>query len=114
MAFSEEQLRSIRREVGGFCERRTPPEIRDEVCLVYTIEGQNVIVRELRPAWRGPSRWIEMDIAKLRYIRKSDEWWLYWKRASGKWLRYETRTRSKTLKAMIGDINADEWGCFFG
>lgn len=114
MAFSEEQLRSIRREVREFCERRVPAKYRDRICLLYAIEGQNVIIRESRPLWRNPEKWITTDVAKLRYISKSKEWRLYWKRASGKWCLYEPRTRSKTLAAMIKEIDADEYGCFFG
>jgi hypothetical protein len=114
MAFSEEELKSIRHVVRDFCERRIPAEIRDEVCLLYAIEGQSVIIRELRPAWREPSKWTEMDVAKLRFIRKSNEWKLYWKRASGKWWLYKPRSRSRTLAAMIREIDADEYGCFFG
>lgn len=114
MAFSEEQLRSIRHVVRDFCEHRIPPHARDKVCLLYAIEGQNVIIRESRPAWRDPAKWMEMDVAKLRYIGKSNEWKLYWKRASGKWWAYEPRTRSRSLLAMIEEIDADEYGCFFG
>lgn len=114
MAFSREQLISIRRLVRDFCERRVPPQARDQIRLVYRIEGQNVIICESRPDWHDPSKWHEMDIAKLRYIAARHEWKLYWKRASGKWWPYETRTTSATLSAMIREIDADEYGCFFG
>jgi hypothetical protein len=114
MAFSQEQLRSIRKVVRDFSDRRVPPRVRDQICLLYAIEGQNVIIRESRPAWRDPSRWIESDVAKLRYIANSNEWRLYWKRASGKWWPYEPRTRSRSLLALIDEIDADEYGCFFG
>ncbi len=114
MAFSEKQLSSIRRVVRDFCERRVPQEVRDQVRLLYTVEGQNVIICESRPNWRDPSKWQEADVAKLRYVAVSDEWKLYWKRASGKWWPYKTRTRSTTLSAMLTEIDGDEYGCFFG
>lgn len=114
MAFSQEQLRSIRDVVRDFCESRVPLQVRDQVCLLYAIEGHSVIIRESRPDWGDPTNWIEMDVAKLRYVPKSNEWKLYWKRASGKWWLYEPRTRSRTLSAMIKEIDADEHGCFFG
>lgn len=114
MAFSEQQLRWIRLVITDFCERGVPPQFRDQIRLLYDIDGQNVIIRESRPGWRDPSQWTALDVAKLRYVRASDEWKLYWKRASGKWCLYETRTRSKTLAAMIREIDADEYGCFFG
>lgn len=114
MPFSEEQLKSIRQIVRDFCERRVPPQFHDQVRLVYAVDRQNVIIRESRPNWRDPSHWHEIDVAKLRYIGKSNEWKLYWKRASGKWWPYTTRTRSRSLAAMVKEIDADEYGCFFG
>src|SRR5687767_4640088 len=114
MAFSKEHLRSIRKVVRDFCERRVPLRFQDQLRLVYTIEGQNVIIRESRPEDRDPSQWFELDVAKLRYVKQSNEWKLYWKRASGKWWPYVTRTRSKSLIALVKEIDADEYGCFFG
>ncbi len=114
MAFSKEQLKTIRREVGGLCERRVPERFRDQVRLVYGIEGHNVYIRESRPRLLDPSDWTSMDIAKLRYIKTSNEWRLYWKRASGKWLLYDPAKGSTSLEALIGEVAADAYGCFFG
>lgn len=114
MAFSDEQLRSIRHVVLEFCEGRVPLQFRDQVRLVYDIEGYNIIIRESRPGYRDPSQWIVTDVAKIRYVSKSNEWKLYWKRASSKWWPYNPSTPSKGLKAMIAEIDADEHGCFFG
>jgi hypothetical protein len=114
MAFSKEQLKTIRREVGGLCERRVPEHFRDQVRLVYAIEGYNVYIRETRPGILDLSKWTNLDIAKLRYTKASDEWRLYWKRASGKWWRYEPSTRAVSLTAMVREIEADGFGCFFG
>ena len=114
MAFSEQQLKRIEREVGGLCERRAPVAVKDRIRLRYEIQNHNVFIREARPDWRSPLEWIESDVAKLRYIRASDEWRLYWKRASGKWWLYECHSRSTTLSAMVNEIDSDSYGCFFG
>lgn len=114
MAFSKDQLKSIKQQAGGLCERRVPLRVRDQVRLAYDIDGHNVFIRESRPDFRDPSQWIEMDVAKLRYIASSNKWRLYWKRASGKWWRYAPSTRSVSLTAMLREIDADGYGCFFG
>lgn len=114
MAFSEHELKRIEREVGGLCERRAPVEFKDKIRLRYEIQNHNVFIREARPDWRNPLEWIESDVAKLRYLRVSDEWRLYWKRASGKWWLYEPYSRSRTLSAMVSEIDSDSDGCFFG
>ncbi len=114
MAFSKDQLKSIEQHVGGLCERRVPPRARDQVRLAYDIDRHNVLIRESRPDFRDPSLWIEMDVAKLRYIASSNKWRLYWKRASDKWWPYTPSGRSTSLSAMLKEIDADEYGCFFG
>ena len=40
MPFSEEQLKTIRQIVRDFCERRVPPQFRDQIRLLYAIDGQ--------------------------------------------------------------------------
>ena len=114
MAFSEEQFREIRREVGGFCDLRVPLHVRDQVRLLYKIDGLSVIIVESRPGYRDPSQWTDLDVAKLRYVIASNEWRLHWKRANGKWWRYDPLTRSTRLDALVREIDADEYGCFFG
>ena len=114
MAFIEREIDQIQRIVGGFCERRVPEHVKDKIRLGYAIGNHEVIIVEARP-WRDESsEWIEMEIAKLRYVRKRDEWQLYWKRASGKWWPYEPHSDSRTLEAMIKEIDLDSDGCFFG
>ena len=114
MAFSDEQLREIERHVGGLCERRAPAHVREQFRLRYDVSDHYVFVREARPDWHDRSQWIECDVAKLRYVAASNQWHLYWKRASGKWWLYEPHSRSTTLAAMVNEIDGDAYGCFFG
>jgi DUF3024 family protein len=114
MAFSDRQLKQIERHVGALCERRAPAHVRDKLRLRYDVTGHYVFVREARPGWHDSSEWIESDVAKLRYVATSNEWRLYWKRASGKWWLYEPYSRSRTLAAMVNEIDRDDYGCFFG
>ncbi|HBB88254.1 MAG TPA: hypothetical protein DC047_11620 [Blastocatellia bacterium] len=114
MAFTNRELEQIYRMVGSLCEQRVPDHVKHEIRLSYSIANHEVVICEERPLLDQPSEWIALEIAKLRYVRKSDEWQLYWKRASGKWWPYEPLTRSKTLAAMIKEIDLDSDGCFFG
>jgi Protein of unknown function (DUF3024) len=114
MAFSAQQLKEIEHQVGGLCERRAPAHVRDKFRLRYEVNNHHVFILEVRPDWHNSSEWIESDVAKLRYVAASDEWRLYWKRASGKWWLYEPYSRSRTLTAMVNEIDRDADGCFFG
>jgi hypothetical protein len=114
MPFTNSEIGQIHRTVGGLCERRVPDHVKHEIRLGYSISNHDVVIFEERSLRNQSSEWIKLDIAKLRYVRKRDEWQLYWKRASGKWWPYEAFTRSKTLAAMVKEIDLDSDGCFFG
>jgi Protein of unknown function (DUF3024) len=114
MPFTNLEIQLIHRLVGELCERRAPDRVEDKIRLTYTVDNQQVLISEERP-FRDPSaEWIVVEIAKLRYVRTRNEWQLYWKRASGKWWPYKPHSRSKTLAAMIEEIDVDSDGCFFG
>ena len=53
MAFSEFEVKRIDKLVGGFCRRRTRPELADQLRIDYAVEGQSVIILEERPDWRA-------------------------------------------------------------
>ena len=53
-------------------------------------------------------------MAKIRYVRTSNIWQLLWQRANGKWVSHEPSPRSNNLKSIIEEIEADQYGCFFG
>jgi hypothetical protein len=114
MPFSEIELKQIEQAVGDLCQRRSPAHLRDEIRLSYSVKNHEVLVQEARRDWHNPSQWIQCDIAKLRYVRTSDEWRLYWKRASGKWWLYEPHSPSESLVARVKEIGIDSDGCFFG
>lgn len=114
MAFSEMEQKKIEKEVGGFCKKRSPIEIRDKLSFEYRIKAHDIIIYTWRPRWDNPKEWIESDMAKIRYVRTSNMWQLLWQRANGKWVSYEPFPHSKDLKSMIEEIEADQYGCFFG
>jgi hypothetical protein len=114
MPFTNGEIEQIHRIVGGLCERRVPDHVKHEIRLSYSIANHDVVICEERTVRNQSSEWIKLDIAKLRYVRKRNEWQLHWKRASGKWWQYAPHTRSKTLEAMIKEIDLDSDGCFFG
>jgi hypothetical protein len=114
MSFSDIDIQRIKNEVGGLCKRKTPVHLKDKLRFDYAIEKQNVIIYEIRPVWNNPAEFTSLPIAKLTYVAIRKIWKLYWKRASGKWVRYETETSAKDLRALVQAIEEDIYGCFFG
>jgi len=114
MSFTNLEIQLIHKLVGEFCQRRIPNHVKDQIRLSYTIGNHQIVISEERSIRDGSSEWIVLEIAKLRYVRARDEWQLYWKRANGKWWPYEPQTGSRTLAALIKEIDLDSNGCCFG
>ncbi len=114
MAFNDIEQHKIKKAVGGLCEKRTPAHLKDQLRFEHEIEGQNVIVYEVRPAFRREGEFTKMPLAKLTYVSSRKIWKLYWKRASGKWEKYEPKDSDKDLNTLVQEIEQDTHGCFFG
>ena len=114
MTLAEIELARIKKYVGSLCARRSPVHIRDKLSLEYRIKNHDVLIYERRPMWNDPSKTTESAVAKLRYVRKSKEWKLYWQRANMKWYAYEPFPSSNDLAKVVDVIDNDEFGCFFG
>jgi hypothetical protein len=114
MALSEFELYRIKKEVGGFCFRKVPKHLHNQVRLEYDIEKHNVIIYEVRPNFKNPDIITRMPVARLTYVATRKIWKLYWQRASGKWRKYEPKESDRDLKVLIKEIDRDMYGCFFG
>jgi len=71
-------------------------------------------VREIRPQWNDPTNILELPFAKLRFVKSSKLWKLYWMRGSGKWEAYEPKPENVNLQLLLDEIDHDGYGCFFG
>jgi hypothetical protein len=114
VAFSDSECEAIDKALAGFCERHSLPDIADQLRTTYDIDRLAVIVYEERPGWRGAGEWMRTPIARFRYVRRQDEWELYWMRADFKWHFYEPAGRVRRLSMLVRDVERDEYGCFFG
>lgn len=93
---------------------RPPVEIRTQLDIGYKINKQVVELFERRPQWNDPSVYHEHAYAKIRYIKSSQLFKLYWQRASLKWKLYEPFPESSHLQKLLEVIKEDRYGCFRG
>jgi hypothetical protein len=114
LVFSEIELKRIEGIVAPFCRRRSPAHARDQVRTEYRVKGHEVLIVEVRVVWDDPTRWTELGVAKLKFNRKTGEWKLFWQRASLKWQVYEPLAESRDLAVLVGEVDRDRHGCFFG
>lgn len=114
MPFSEIEVKKIDDRVGAFCKKRVPAHLKDAISLEYRVKGYDVEIFEQRPHWREPEETVEAPVAKIKYVRKWNEWRLYWQRADLKWHAYEPLSSSKDLKELVDEVDSDPYACFFG
>jgi hypothetical protein len=76
MAFTEIELKHIENTVGKMCQKRSPEQFRDELRLVYEVQGHDVAVSEERPRWDKLQEWSALPVAKIKYVRKEGVWTL--------------------------------------
>jgi hypothetical protein len=114
MAFSDIDIQKIKKIAGGLCTKRTPEDMKDQLRFEYEIQNQTIIILEVRPVWNNPTEYLKLPMAKLSFVKSQNLWKLYWKRASGKWEKYEPRPSDKELSVLVREIDKDVYGCFFG
>ena len=115
MAFSIEDLGDIDLNVAQWCLEKVPPHLKRQVDYDYEVDGQAVIIYEVRPLWRGqPGEITRSPLAKFRYVKSSELWHIYWMRQTGKWESYEPASAACGLEEALTIIDTDTYGCFFG
>jgi len=114
MPFSELELKYIENTVGRMCKHGSPAHLRDQLRMVYKVKGHDVTVYEERPRWNNPQEWSSTGVAKFKYTRTHNVWKLYRIRRDMKWHLYEMPGGSKSLEALVNEVDTDPHGAFFG
>ena len=115
MAFTKLERKRYEKALSAFLDgRRPPPEIRAKLDLGFRIESQSVEIFEVRPNWQDPTEKMESPVAKATYVKRAEEWRVYWQRADLKWHRYEPHPSASTIEEFLQVVDADEYCCFFG
>ncbi len=115
MAFSEFEIKQIEKHARDFLDKRRPPiSIRKEFDLGYRIDGNSVIIFEIRFLFGNPERKLEKPVAKGTYSKKNNIWKIYWQRADIKWHGYEMKPEVDTLEQFFKIVDEDESCCFWG
>lgn len=115
MAVSSLQVIDIIEVMENFLEKARPPEhVRPQLDISYNIEGQSVIIYEIRPRMDVPDQKKHTPIAKATYVKASNSWKVYWMRATMKWDSYTPQASVTTLKEFTDLVDKDAHGCFWG
>lgn len=115
MAFTEIEQRRILNDMQEFLDRkRPPPHIRPKLDIGYRLEGQSLVIFEVRPDWQDETRTMENPVAKATFVKTRRCWKIFWMRADLKWHGYEPRATVRHLSDFLAEVEADPYVCFWG
>jgi len=99
----------------SFWSRRRPPlHLRDQVREGQRFVEQTIELFLVRSAFNRSGEHVEQSIAKIQHLPRQGVWRLFWKRADGKWYRYQPCPESDSLGDALRIIETDASHCFFG
>jgi len=99
----------------NFIDKIRPDEdMRNQRDISYKIEGQSILIIEIRPFFKDPNQKIESPIAKTTFIKAKNHWKVFWMRGNLKWYSYEPKPIVRTLKEFTELVKKDEYHCFWG
>jgi hypothetical protein len=102
--------------VQRWCRARTPDHIRDEVRVELDVADRHVTIVECRPPWRadlGPE-WTRFPIARLRYVKATGLWSLFWRDRHQKFHAYDRVPASVNIETLLEEVDRDPTGIFWG
>jgi hypothetical protein len=99
----------------NYIERIRPPEnMRAKLDVSYKIDGQSIIIHEIRPSLVVKNKILEPLIAKATYVRTQKLWKVFWRRATQKWEGYAPHPTVKSLNEFVDLVEEDKYHCFWG
>ena len=114
MPLSEFTKKLIETKLTEYCEQRIPIDVRDQVKLIYKIEGYKVNLIETRPYYRDPAIWTETPIAQFRLDKNLQKWSLFSMDRNERWHLYDLIKPSMDFDDMLKALDNDKTGTFWG
>jgi hypothetical protein len=114
MGFSEFEKAQMTRLFDKYSERRIPPHVRDKIRLEHRLRGDSVTLFERRPPWRGTGEWSALPVAQFRRNKGTGKWSLYWADRNSRWHVYEGHEAASDLETLLGEVDRDPTGIFWG
>ncbi len=76
----------------------------------------SLTIVECRPPWSGQlgHEWLRSPIARLRYVKKRNEWTLYWADRNSDFHRFPDVEPTRMVGDLLDEIDADPTGIFWG
>ena len=114
MAFSELEKKRIEKIFTDYCEKKVPPQYRNELRVEFQIRGNEVSLLECRAPWRGEGDWTRTKVARFKKDPKTETWLLFWADRNNKWREYSPLSFHARIEKLLDEVEKNENGAFWG
>jgi len=115
MAINTLQTLDVIEALENFISKIRPPEhIREKLDFSYEIEGQSIIIFEIRPQWDRPEIIHQYPVAKTTFVKAKNHWKVFWMRASLNWNSYAPKPFVQSIGEFTKLVEEDQHHCFWG
>jgi len=101
-------------KLKAYCEKKVPPQYRDQLRLVLETKNMSIVILEERPYFQDPSKWISSPVAKFTYRKKDRLWHLLWSDRNSKWHHFNPPVTAKKFEDLLEVVERDETCIFWG
>jgi len=107
MPISEIERRKAEKVLAAYCGERTNPSLRDQLEIVFRVEGNCAYVSERRPDWQDSSIVRDHDIAKFRFVVNRRAWTLYWRDSNLKWHAFPDCAPARDIAELLPVVDSE-------
>ena len=102
--------------VEKWCRARVPKRVRDQVRVEADVADRHVTVVECRPPWRADmgTEWTRFPIARLRYVKATRQWSLYWRDRNLRFHEYDRVPPTHNVEELLAEVDRDPMAIFWG
>lgn len=114
MALPQHTRMLVERLLERYCGRHCPPAFERQVRLDFSINGDTVLLQELRPVFGVCSMLRRVDLARFRFRPRDGSWRLDYRLAQpGSWHAYPGAS-GRAFLHLLAEVDADPRGLFWG
>lgn len=115
MPLSEFEYARLHKVASELIEELRPSvHMRDKLDVGFRIEGQSIVIFEIRPRWDKPDEKMEHMVAKATFVKTKRVWRVFWMRGDLQWHRYDPLPEVTDLESFFRTVKEDSYCCFYG
>ena len=83
---------------------------------VVDVADRHLTIVECRPPWRADvgSDWTRFPIARLRYVKTTGLWSLYWRDRNLRFHAYDLAAPTASIEELLAELDRDPTAIFWG